>query len=214
MAKQKAPTGFAVTAAILFVLVLVSTGAIGYLIGTGDSDGAPSGPLMAVKGNADAKVTIVEYSDFQCPYCGKFVKESMGQIEAQYIATGKAKIIFKDYPLSFHPFAQKAAEAGKCILEQGQEKFWKYHDTVFANQPQLNEENIKLWAAQSGVNVAKFTECYTTGRHTQLVLQEMQEGQQAGIQGTPGFLINGKLVSGAQPFAVFAQAIDAAYAGQ
>jgi protein-disulfide isomerase len=166
----------------------------------------------ALQGDAKAPVTIIEYSDFQCPYCGRFVQDAYPQIEANYIKTGKAKLIFKDFPLSFHPYAQKAAVAGKCVLEQGNDKFWKYHDAVFTNQAQLNDDNIKLWASQAGADMTKFNACVASGKMDAIIQQEQQEGQQAGVTGTPSFTINGKLVVGAQPFSAFQTAIDAALA--
>jgi len=205
-------------ASILFLLVLVSAFSVGYLTGKGGgttTTGTVTGQTFngaALQGDAKAPVTIIEYSDFQCPYCGRFVQDSYPQIKEQYIDTGKAKLIFKDFPLSFHPYAQKAAVAGKCVLEQGNDKFWKYHDAVFTNQAQLNDDNIKLWASQAGADMTKFNACVASGKMDAIIQQEQQEGQQAGVTGTPSFTINGKLVVGAQPFSAFQTAIDAALA--
>jgi len=201
-------------AAILCVIAIVNTVLIGYNAGAFavTSNDAPSG--VAMLGSPDAKVTIIEYSDFQCPFCARFYTGAYPQIKAQYVETGKANIVFKDYPLSFHPQAQKAAEAGKCALEQGNEKFWKLHDLIFQNQAQLSVDNLKLWAVQAGVNAAKFNDCLDSGRMAAAVQRDFAEGQAAGVRGTPTFIVNGKQVVGAQPFEAFQTAIDAALAGQ
>jgi protein-disulfide isomerase len=159
------------------------------------------------KGDENAPVTIVEWSDFQCPFCARFYKDTMAQIEERYVKTGKVKIVYRDFPLSFHPFALKAAEAAECADEQG--RFWDMHDKIFGNQGSLNEENLELWAQEIGLEYAKFNDCMDSGKMAAEVNKDLEDGSAAGIRGTPGFIINGKLVSGAQPFANFESIIEA-----
>ncbi len=165
-----------------------------------------------VKGKADAPVTIIEFSDYQCPFCERFFKQTLPLIEEQYIKTGKAKLVYKDFPLiSIHPEAEKAAEAARCVREQkGDEGYFKMHDKLFENQQELSVENYKKWARDLGVVGAKFDECLDKGKYTDAVEEELAYGEQLGVTGTPAFFINGKMISGAQPFDVFKQAIDSA----
>jgi len=160
-----------------------------------------------VEGDPNAPVTIIEFSDFECPFCGNFYKNSLSLIRKDYIETGKVKIIYRDYPLSFHPEAQKAAEASECADEQG--KFWEYHDKLFENQADLSVANEKKWAKELGLDSAKFDQCLDSGAMASEVAADFSDGQSIGITGTPSFLINGKAVVGAQPFSVFKQVIDA-----
>ncbi|MDP3990126.1 MAG: thioredoxin domain-containing protein [archaeon] len=162
----------------------------------------------AVRGDPKAPVTIVEFSDYECPFCGRFYSETLGQIESKYIDTGKVKLVYKDFPLSFHPQAQKAAEAAECAGEQG--KYYEMHDLLFEQGVQGGVAGFKQYARQLGLNTARFDTCLDSGEMASEVQADMIAGQRAGIQGTPGFIINGQLVSGAQPFAVFDAAIQAA----
>jgi protein-disulfide isomerase len=162
----------------------------------------------AVKGDEDAPVTIVEFSDYQCPYCGKWFLQTYPQLKKEYIDTGKVKMVFRDFPLSFHQHAQMAGEAAECVRDQGgDEAYWEFHDVLFTKQAQLSEGNVKAWAKERGYDISK---CLADGTFRKEVQQDMADGQAAGVQGTPAFFINGKLISGAQPFSVFKQAIDAA----
>ncbi|NOZ81244.1 MAG: thioredoxin domain-containing protein [DPANN group archaeon] len=107
----------------------------------------------AMKGSPDAKVTIVEFSDYQCPYCERFYSQTLGQIEKNYIDTGKVKLVYRDFPLSFHPHAEKAAEAAECAGEQG--KYWEMHNKLFDNQESLGVDNYKKWAGDIGLDQTK-----------------------------------------------------------
>ena len=160
-----------------------------------------------VLGSKTAKVTIVEFSDYECPFCGRHFQQTYPQLKKDYIDTGKAKLVFKDFPLSFHPQAQKAAEAARCAGEQG--KYWEMHDKLFSNQESLSVENEKKWAKEIGLNSAKFDSCLDSGKYAGAVQSDSSYGQSIGVSGTPAFFINGKLISGAQPYSVFKQAIDA-----
>lgn len=165
-----------------------------------------------VKGNANAPVTIVEFSDFECPFCERFYSDAYKQILEQYVATGKAKILFMQFPLSFHPQAQKAAEASLCVFAQkGNDGFWKMHDTIFENQADLSVSNLKQWARDLGIGLdsSRFDRCLDNGEFEARVNAELAYGQQLGVSGTPSFFVNGKPLVGAQPFSAFKQVIDA-----
>jgi len=181
----------------------------------GGSDPSPS-PSVDMKalldddpvlGDKDAPVTIIEWSDYECPFCGRFYQQTLPSIKDEYIKTGKVKLVYRDFPLSFHPNAQKAAEAAECAGEQ--KKYWEMHDLLFENGVQGGVTGFKQYAKQLGLNTGEFNECLDSGKMASEVQKDMADGTAAGIQGTPGFIINGKLVSGAQPFAVFKQVIDA-----
>jgi protein-disulfide isomerase len=155
------------------------------------------------RGGKTAKVTIVEFADFECPYCARAHETVMAVLKAY---GDKVRIVFRHYPLSFHPKAPKAAEATACADEQG--KFWEMHDALFESQ-ELDEEALKLQAKQVGVDEAKFATCLSSGRTMPLVKRDMAAGQQAGVNGTPAFFINGFMISGAQPEEAFRKIIDA-----
>ena len=158
-------------------------------------------------GSDSAKVRLVEFSDFQCPYCAKFFTETFSQIKKDYIDTGKVKLVYRDYPLDFHPNAQKAAEASECAHAQG--KFWEMHDKLFQNQASLSIDNYKTWAKDLGLDTAKFNDCLDKGTYADEVKKDLADGQAAGVSGTPGFFVNHQIISGAVPYAVFKTAIDA-----
>jgi len=164
-----------------------------------------------VKGNKNAPVTIIEFGDFQCPYCGRFFSDTLPSIEQKYIQTGKVKMVYRDFPLSFHPEAQPAAEASECADEQG--KFWEFHNKIFENQQSMGAASYKQWASEIGLNVNQFNSCVSSGKYKQEVQKDFADGSSYGVSGTPSFFINGRLVSGAQPYQVFEQAIEAALAG-
>ena len=161
----------------------------------------------AVKGDPNAPVTIVEFSDYECPFCGRYVKQTYPQITKEYIDTGKVRYIFRDFPLSFHAQAQKSAEAAECAGEQG--KYYEMHDILFEKGVNGGVPSFKQYAKDIGLNSAAFDTCLDSGSMAQEVKNDMAEGQAAGITGTPGFIINGQKVSGAQPFSVFQQIIEA-----
>jgi protein-disulfide isomerase len=202
-------------ATLLVILLLVASFMLGYsygrmsLLGGSPTKTDVAKVDVAFKGEADAPVVITEWSDFECPFCARHYSQTLPQIIAQYVDTGKVRYEFKDFPLSFHPNAQKAGEAGKCALAQGNEYFWELHDKMFQNQNALNVANFKAWAREIGLDGGEFDSCLDSGAMAQKVQADMAEGQQAGVRGTPGFLINGQLVSGAQPFAEFQKVIDA-----
>ena len=157
------------------------------------------------KGSDDAPVIMIEFSDFQCPFCARFWRDTLPQIEREYIETGKVKFVYRDYPLGFHQYAQKAAEAAECADEQG--KFWEYHDKLFETGA-LDIISLKQHAVELGLDTEKFNSCLDSGEMAAEVQKDFQDGQAAGVTGTPAFFINGQLVSGAQPFSVFKQVMD------
>jgi protein-disulfide isomerase len=149
-------------------------------------------------GPADAPVTIVEFSDFQCPYCGRFATQTLPQIKQAY--EGKILFVFRDFPLSsIHANAEKAAEAAGCANDQG--KFWEYHDILYSNQSALDVASLKSYASQLGLDTATFDECLDSGAHAQEIQKDVQDGTSYGVNGTPAFFVNGLLVVGALPFA-------------
>lgn len=158
------------------------------------------------------KVEIVEFSDFQCPYCQQFYNVAYKEIKTKYIDTGKVKLTFRQYPLPFHANAQKAAEASECANKQN--KFWQYHDVLFikgqADGTGLAVTDLKKYAQDLGLDTNKFNSCLDSGETADIVKKDLTDGQKAGVSGTPTFFINGKKVVGAQPFTVFQQEIEAA----
>jgi protein-disulfide isomerase len=144
-----------------------------------------------VIGNADAKLAIYEYSDFQCPFCQQFFKDTFGKLKAEYIDTGKVKFIVRNFPLPFHQNAQQAAEAAECANLQG--KYQEYHDMLFNNaQPDgtgLSILNLKQYAADLKLNVSQFNQCLDSGQTTEIVQRDTDGAQTIAVSGTPTFLI-------------------------
>jgi protein-disulfide isomerase len=166
-----------------------------------------------IKGDPDAPITIVEWSDFFCGFCGRFAKETLPSIMQEYIDAGEVKFVYKDFPVVG---GGAAAEASWCAHEQG--KFWEFHDKVFDDQTAARSANFLNWAAELGLDADQFSDCINTGKYRSNVQRDAAEGQSAGITGTPGFIIGlladdgtltGQKVSGAQPFANFKSVIDA-----
>jgi protein-disulfide isomerase len=165
---------------------------------------AADGPA---KGPKTAKVTIVEFSDFQCPYCSRG-KKVMEEVVAKY--GDKVRLVFRDFPLDFHDKAQKAAEAGQCANDQG--KFWAMHDWMFDNQQALDIPALKGAAKTMGMDSTAFDSCLDSGKHAALIKKNTKDGQEAGVRGTPAFFVNGVFLSGALPFEKFKTEIDRALA--
>ncbi len=162
-----------------------------------------------IKGDKNAPVAILEFSDYQCPFCGRHFKETLPLIIENYVSTGKVKLAFMDFPLDFHENAQKAAEAARCFREQkGDSGYWDYHDKLFSNQESLSADNYKKWAKESGADENKFNSCLDSGKYEKAVKDDMSYGQSIGVSGTPAFFINGRFVSGAQLYSVFKEIIE------
>jgi len=164
----------------------------------------------ACRGPKDAKVTIVEWSDFQCPFCAKGYTTLEQQVLKEY--GDKVKFCFKDFPLGFHPWAEPAAIAAECVREQKAEAYWKVYDGLFQNQKDVNPSNVKekAWsfAEPEKIDKAKFDECFDNKKTQAGVKSDMAEGSAVGVTGTPSFVINGRLLVGAQPFEQFKAVID------
>jgi protein-disulfide isomerase len=163
----------------------------------------------AVKGDKNAKVTIVEFSDFECPYCAMYYENTYKQLQKTYIDTGKVNYIFRDFPLSFHEDAYPSALAAECLREQkGDKAYFELHDLMFENQDKLSYENFEKWAVEAGADKTQFKFCFDSDKFKNEIASDMKDGQDAGIQGTPAFFVNGKFLSGAQPFENFQAIIE------
>lgn len=154
-------------------------------------------------GPQNTAVTVIEFSDYQCPYCGR-AETAIKQIISNY--GNSVKFVYRDFPLSFHQFAQKAAEASECADEQG--KFWQYHDKLFDNQQALDTPDLKQYAKDIGLDSIKFNECLDNSRMAPEVRKDIEDGQMYGVTGTPTFFINGIELVGAQPYSAFEQIIN------
>ncbi len=159
-----------------------------------------------VLGAADAKVTIIEFSDFECPYCRR-VQPTLKRLLKEY--EGQVRLVFRDFPLSFHKNAHKAAEAAQCAGDQG--KFWPYHDKLF-EQTALAPADLKKYAGEMELDLDKFSACLDSGKYTQEVEKDMQDGQAVGVNSTPSFFVNGQPLSGAVPYERFQELVEAALA--
>ena len=155
------------------------------------------------KGPTDALVTVVEWSDFQCPYCSR-VTPTLKQIADEY--GDEVRIAFKHNPLGFHPRAKPAALAAEAAGRQG--KFWDMHDKLFANQKALTDENFVTWAGELGLDVEKFKKDLADPALAKKVTTQQTQGATLGARGTPAFFVNGRFLSGAQPFPAFKKLID------
>jgi protein-disulfide isomerase len=160
----------------------------------------------AVKGDPNAPVIMVEFSDFECPFCTRFYTQTLPAITEQYIDTGKVKFVYRDFPLNFHPNAQKAGEAAECADDQ--DKFWEMHDILFENGVAGGSDTFKGYAADLGLDTDAFDECLDSGKYADEVQKDLADGSALGVSGTPAFFINGVFISGAQPFEVFQQVIE------
>lgn len=164
---------------------------------------------LPVEGNENAKVTIVEFSDFECPFCGRFYTDTLPSLRKEYIDTGKVKLYFRHYPLSFHPKAVPLAHASECANDQA--AFLKMHDKIFDNAATVatsTDETYTQWATELGLDVAAFNSCYQAKTHQAKIDEDFAAGAAVGVSGTPTFYINGKQLVGAQPFAAFKAIID------
>jgi protein-disulfide isomerase len=161
---------------------------------------AANGPA---KGSANAPIEMIEFSDFQCPFCLR-ADPTVQQVLKNY--GDRIHFVYRHYPLPNHPNARPAAEAAACANEQG--KFWPYHDRLFANPTKLSAADLKQHAADLGLNAAQFNGCVDSHKFKSEVDADVRDGEQAGVNGTPAFFINGRAISGAQPYDVFKKIID------
>jgi protein-disulfide isomerase len=157
-----------------------------------------------VRGPERAKVTIVKFEDFQCPFC-KSAQPTLAVLLKKY--ESKVRLVHKDLPLEeIHPQAELAAEAARCAGDQG--KFWQYHDTLYTNAPKLSPDDLKGYAKEVGLDPVSFDQCLASGKHKNGVAQDRAEGVKLGLTGTPSFFINGREFSGAQPLEAFSAIVD------
>ena len=171
---------------------------------------------LAPRGKPDAPLTIIEFSDYQCPYCKRHVEQTLPKLLSDYVDSGKARYAFRDYPLEqIHPLAPKAAEAARCAGDQG--KYWEMHDRLFANQNALQPEKLSGHAKALNLDVAAFQACLDDKRHALQVREDIEAGDGVGARGTPMFIVGpssggevktGVIIHGAQPIAVFKTEID------
>jgi protein-disulfide isomerase len=161
---------------------------------------AADGPAQ---GPANAPIELIEFSDFQCPYCLR-AHPTLKQVLSTY--GDRIHFVYRNYPLPSHPNARPAAEAAQCAAEQGQ--FWPYHDRLFADPSKLSDNDLKASAAALGMDAARFNACFDSHKYRARVEADMQAGNDAGVNGTPAFFINGRMLSGAQPFDEFKRVID------
>jgi protein-disulfide isomerase len=169
-----------------------------------------------IKGDPKAPVTIIEFSDFQCPFCKRFYDQVLPSLDKEYISTGKVRLVFRDYPLEFHKNALPAAIAANCAQEQG--KYWEVHDFLFENPDKLDTANILSSTDQLNLNREKFEKCLNDKTKETEINKDFQEGQLYGVRGTPSFFIGkteddqnemtGVYIRGAQPFQAFKAEID------
>jgi protein-disulfide isomerase len=165
---------------------------------------------LRLRGNANAPVVIVEFADFQCPYC----RREQAVLKALTTKYGnKVSVAYRDFPLrQIHAQAQPAAEAARCAGEQG--KFWEYHDLLFAETAKLDAASLMDYAAQAGLDKNKFNECLSSGKFKPAIDEDLRAGEKLGVSGTPAFFINGVFLSGAQPMSEFEKMIDAELAAR
>lgn len=169
---------------------------------------------LPVDGNPSAPVVIVEWADYQCPFCGRFYEQVEKPVRDQYIKAGKVQWAYRDFAFLGQE-STDAAVAARCANEQG--KFWAYHDKLFdsqagENQGAFSKDNLKKFAQQVGLNAAQFNNCLDSNKYADAVAKDTEAGRAAGVQGTPTSFVNGKIISGAQPLEVVKQAIEAALA--
>lgn len=165
---------------------------------------------LPVLGNKNAKVTVIEFADFQCPFCERYFKDAEAGIRKNYVDTGKVKFAFRHYAFLGQE-STWAAQASECANEQG--KFWEYHDYLYNNQGQENsgafsKDKLKSFAQTLGLNTSQFNSCLDSDKYAKQVADDQKAGQDAGVNGTPATFINGQLISGAQPYSAFQSAID------
>jgi protein-disulfide isomerase len=171
----------------------------------------------AFRGDSGATLAVIEYSDFECPYCGKYERETSAQIFDKYIKTGMVKLFYRDLPLPMHPHAMSAARAAHCAGEQG--KYWEMHDSLFARQNALSDPALLDRAKTLGLDADKFNECFSSQKYADDIQKSLADAQKMGVDGTPTFFIgaidpNGDVITvrkrivGAHPYETFQSALD------
>jgi protein-disulfide isomerase len=171
------------------------------------------------RGDPKATVKMVEYSDFQCPYCGTYARDTGPQVDAAYVATGKLLLVFRNFPLDIHPNAMPAAKAALCAGQQKPALFWAIHDWLFTNQSTWSSvqdaaAEFRKQAVAAGADGAQYDKCVAAAETTSHIQKDIADGAKQGVQGTPAFYVNDWFINGAAPFQQFQQTIDKAVAGQ
>jgi protein-disulfide isomerase len=214
--EQRVPSG--ARCALALLLCIAAYGALAATaVGGPDQDAAVRMPLDAVeeaRGNADAPVTVVEFTDYQCPFCRRFQAESWPALERNYVDSGKVRFIVRDMPLRIHSAARPAAEAAHCAGEQG--RFWQMHQALLARDTKLDEASILAKAQALGLDVARFRACVTSNKYETAITRNAAQAAALGVQGTPSFIIGrvshgeltGVRIAGAVPYDDFAAYID------
>ena len=201
------------TPPIIALFIAMMTAASAPVSGQGGQFiGVDDDPVM---GNANARVTIIEFGDYQCPICRLFWKETLPRIRKEYIDTGQVKLVFRDFPLPVHSMAVPAAMATECAEDQG--RFWEFHDKVYREQDRRAREgevaefrvnDLKRWAADIKLDTTAFNECLDSAKYKPEVAADYATAMGVGLQGTPVFFINGRALFGTQPFATFQKIIE------
>jgi protein-disulfide isomerase len=168
-----------------------------------DTSGSPA------QGPTDAKVTMVEFVDFECPFCGRFARDTLPRLRREY--GDRIRYVSRQFPLDIHPDAPGAARAAVCAQEQG--RYWKLHDLLFAHQEALGKRDLARYAREAGLDMGRYASCVGSAAARAVVEHDLADGRSYGVTGTPAFFINGRLISGAQPYSQFKAALDAALKG-
>jgi protein-disulfide isomerase len=208
-------------AAPLLLAAGISVAATG--VGTADERAPVRMPLDALeqaRGNADAPVTVVEFTDYQCPYCRRFQAESWPALERKYVDTGKVRFIVRDLPLKIHSSARPAAEAAHCAGEQG--RFWPMHEALLARDMKLDEASLLARAQAMRLEVPRFRQCISSNKYEVAIARNIAQAEALGVRGTPTFIIgrathsvlDGVRIAGAVPYADFAVYLDRLLAGR
>lgn len=173
-------------------------------------------PPVSIKGDTNARLAIIEFSDFECPFCGRYARDTYPRLTTEYVDTGKVQYVFRHYPLDIHPFAFKAAAAAECAGREGM--YWEMHDLLFAAGDALAEPDLLGYAATLGLQQEDFEACLKGGAMTERVLEDRQYGEALGVSATPTFFFaevreDGKLgllakLSGARPYSTFQSTLD------
>jgi protein-disulfide isomerase len=169
------------------------------------------------RGNSGASVAMIEYADFECPFCGKYAREVYPKILDEYVKTGKVKLFYRDLPLPMHPHALAAARAARCAGEQG--KYWEMHDSLFASQTALSDSALQDRAKTLGLDTTEFKRCLSSGKYADEIQKSLSEAEKLGVRGTPTFFLGtvdpngdvvkiGKTIVGARPYENFKAALD------
>jgi protein-disulfide isomerase len=168
-----------------------------------DVSGAPA------QGPANAKVTMVEFVDFECPFCGRYARDTLPRLRREY--GDRIRYVSRQFPLDIHPNAERAALAAQCAADQ--DRYWPFHDVLFKHQEALGKPDLAGYARQAGLDMDSYESCIHDPDTEAHIQHDIADGRRYGVTGTPAFFINGRLVSGAQPFAQFKSALDAALEG-